>query len=140
MKRFFAFVLVLLFLPLFALADEPDPIVGTWYMYFDVTFTPEMASSMSGYDRIISVYTFLSDQSVVCVEHNSKDNTGEPAFGSVGKWEKSGNEYNYSLIGLGEGKAYIKDERLYLGMYENTVYFGLHKLIPINPYKDYIYK
>lgn len=140
MKRFIVVLLVIcLFLPGLSFADDPDPISGCYYLYYDKSVTPELATSFGSYDRIIAVYTFLNDGTIVLLEHDVEGTTGIPSYNSAGKWEHDAADYKYSIIGLGEGRAYIKDDCIFLGLMNNTVYMKLHKLFPFNPYSDYQY-
>ena len=139
MKKLIAITLILaLILPAVALAEDPDPIVGAWYLYFDSNVTPEFVANFN-YDFIVGVYLFMKDGTILSTETDIKDGSSQPLFGAAGKWSKESKDYKYSIIGLGEGTAYVADERIGLQLSGTTTYMELRKLYPFNPYQDYLY-
>lgn len=136
MKKLLAVILILaLLLPAAALADD---IVGTWYMLYDKTVVPEMAASFDNCDLIVASYSFMPDGSIILTENDVKDGNSEPHYGPTGKWEANGSEYTYSIMGLGSGKAYVKDGMIYLEL-QNNVFLKLRHMDPYDPYGDYVY-
>ena len=141
MKKLITIILILaLLLPAAAPAEDQEPIVGCWYVYYSKAVTPELATSYQNYDRVIAVYIFNADGTITCLEHDYKEGgTDLPMYNSAGKWGHEGNDYKYSIIGLGEGKAFVKDGFIYLGIQNNMFYLKLRWLYPFNPYQDYDY-
>lgn len=137
MKRLIAIIMIMaLLVPAAALAGEP--IVGTWYMLFDKSVTPEIADLFQGYDLIVAAYSFMENGTVILTENDILNGNSEPHTGGSGKWEKKQTNYSYSIIGLGSGEAYVKDDMIYLEA-QNGVYLKLRRMIPFNPYQDYQY-
>ena len=139
MKRLITVILILaMLLPASALAADPDPIVGSWYMFFDVQKNPEMETLFQEFDRCYIIYTFSDAGIVYCLENDVKDNTGTPSYATAGKWEKTGTTYSVSLIGYGTGNAYIKENELFSELYGiEDFYFRLRKLIAFDMYNDF---
>lgn len=137
MKKFMIALILLTLSLSFALAEDPDSVVGTYYLFYDKSATPEMATSFGAYDRMIAVYSFLSDGSIVCLEHDVLDGSGTPFFGSAGKWEPNGQNYKYNIIGFGSGELKLYDDYVMIQINETTTYMKLRKLIPMDPYHDY---
>lgn len=120
-------------------ANGQDPIIGAWYMFYDKAVTPEMATSFGDYERIIAIYTFLDDGSIATLEQDVLNGSGEPQYVSAGKWEKNGQNYKYSIIGFGSGILRVYYDYILLQINESTYYMKLHKLMPMDPYHDYIF-
>ena len=136
MKKLITIILILaLLLPAAALADD---IVGTWYMLYDKTVVPEMAATFDNCDLIVASYSFMPDGSIILTENDVKDGNSDPHYGPAGKWEANGSEYTYSIIGLGSGRAVVKDGMIYLTLNEK-ICIKLHRMEPFNPYTDYDY-
>ena len=139
MKKVLALILILAVLvPAAALSDR-DPILGCWYIFIDSGLYPEIAGNMSGYDNALSLYYFTEDGIIYILENDVKDNMSTPLFQGNGKWTKSGNEYSYSLIGIGEGKLVIKDDILEIWNPNGEAAMKLRRIVPFNPYADYVY-
>ena len=140
-KLFCLFLIVLLVLPSAVFAEDPDPIIGCWYLYYDKTSTPEMESAFPGSDKVVCVYLFHENGVVYVTGATITGTTGEPEFSSCGKWEKTDYQYKVSLIGMGEGRSFIENDSLFIEVQENTgMYMKFYKLYPFNPYKDYVRK
>lgn len=138
MKKLFAVILVSVLLMTVSFAESADPIVESWYMFYNRNVTPEFADSFGAYERIISVYTFNADGTISCLEHDYDGTaSSSPMYMGVGKWEHDGINYKYSIIGMGEGTAIVKDGSLYLGLNNNAIYLRLNRLVTLNPYADY---
>lgn len=136
MKKLVAVVLLLaLIAPAAALADH-DPIVGSYYALQDYILYPEV-SPADNIDMIIMVLTFYEDGTIMNTENDISGKTGTTSFNSIGKWEKTDNGYIVSLIGLGEGKAIVEDDAILIPI-QDTWLLRLHKLVTLNPYKDYV--
>ena len=138
MKKLITIIMILAFLlPAAAMAEE-DPIVGAWYLYFDSNVSPEFKQNF-GNDFIVSVYLFMKDGTILMTETDILDGSSQPMFGSAGKWSKETKDYKYSIVGLGEGKLFLEDERMNLQLNGTTSYMQFRKMYPFNPYQDYIY-
>lgn len=138
MKKIICVLLVLLLLPIIAFAD--DEIVGSWYWYFDKNCYPELASNYEDSDFIMCIYTFWADGTVSLTDNVVKDKVGDPSFGASGKWEKDDSVYNVSLVGLGVGNCFIENDYLYILMESPDKYAIFRRMIPFNPYTDYVRK
>ena len=142
MKKLLTVILILaLLLPAAAWADDLDPIVASWYMVYDTQLYPEMAANFPGIDFAIAIYTFRSDGRVMCTENDVSGDTGTPMYNVAGKWSKENGTYNYSIIGLGEGTVLLENDQILLSLKQyQGAYMRLHKMIPFDPYSDYVIK
>lgn len=141
MKKLLIAILILAMMPVIALAEDPDPIVGGYYLYFNADETPELAAFYSDNSLIVGVYLFQSD-GVIMLSGTEVRKTGENEsnYSFAGNWSKTDDQYSYSIIGIGEGNCYIENGDLYIFLESGMNGMKLHKLIPFNPYKDYIFK
>ena len=138
MKRLIAIILILaLAVPAAALADDRDPIVRAWYMYYNKLDAPEMESAFKGIDQQSCIYFFYEDGIIYISSIAISAKDGTPGYLSCGKWEKVNGKYNVSIMGIGQGDALIEGDNLLVNIQDNY-YFILHKLIPINPFTDYV--
>ena len=136
MKKLITIILLLaLITPMAALADR-DPIVGSYYALQDYKLYPETAPDDS-IDMIIMVLTFYEDGTIMNTENDISGRTGKQVFSSAGKWEKTDTGYKISLIGLGEGEGILEEDAVLIPL-QNFGHLRLHKLITLNPYKDYV--
>lgn len=145
MKKLITLFLILaLAVPAAAMAADRDPIVGCWYMLFDAHENPEMSSYIPEADKSLSIYDFLESGTIMLLDLSEKDGYGTPTYSAVGKWSREGGSYNYSIVGFGEGDAYIKDNSLFLHMPASfspiSFYMKIRKLEFFNPYADYVRK
>ena len=136
MKKLFCLLLVLLFIPCAAFAS--DSIVASWYMLYDKSTCPELAANFQNMDLIVAVYSFLEDGSIMLSENDIKDKNGTPLSSGVGKWERGLLNYTYNIIGFGSGSCFIENDLLYLQLNSSNLYLTLHKMIPLDPYRDYV--
>lgn len=143
MKKLLCFLLIVsLFVPSAVIADDPDPIVGCWYLYYDKSITPEMESAFPGYDKLICIYIF-SDSGVINLTGASiVGSVGTPEYTPGGKWVKDGDHYKISLIGFAENAAsYCENDCILLSIEgTNGICMKLKKLYNFNPYQDYVMK
>lgn len=140
-KLLIVFLIVSLIVPTVSFAVDPsDPIIGNWYIMFDKFASPELAPNFSENDLIFLVYSFFNDGTILQSEIDIKDKIGTPFSGAAGKWEKSGNGYSCSIIGLGSVNALIENGELLLHMPNSNFYLRFRKLVPLDAYNDYIYK
>ena len=140
MKRFLLLFLAVALLLAGSAAADREEIVGDWYMYVDGELYPEFIPNFAPYDELFLLYSFRSDGIITLLELDLQDNTGTPVFSTVGKWEKSGLLYSYSIIGIGSGDAKLSNGDLLIGLQNTTVpyYMRLHKITAFNPYSDYV--
>ena len=140
MKKFLCLILIAaLLIPVAAFAD--DSIVGTWYMLYDKNKVPEMASNFQNCDLVIATYSFLPDGSVYLAEHDVTDNNSVPLSAVAGKWEAAAFDYSYSVIGLGSGKAIVDKDEIFLEINSAShLYLKLRRMLPYDPYSDYVLK
>ena len=142
MRKLLVLILaVALILPASVLADERDPIVGSWYLYADITLYPEMAFAYPGKDYLVDLYNFMPDGTVMALGLEQAGKEGTTSFKLSGRWEKSDDHYIFMIMGTGETTVYVKDDLMYF----NTLVVGgadaymiLHRAIPMNPYKDFV--
>lgn len=141
MKKLITIILVLaLLLPAAALAADPDPIVGYWYMYYDGVAYPEFVSNFGNYDSFLDLYFFAEDGTIMLLENAIKDGSATPTFTSCGKWEKKLFSYNFSIIGIGDGTIELNTDTMKIAPSSyNGIKMVLRKIIPFNPYKDILY-
>ncbi len=145
MKKLIALILILaMLLPAASVAEDRDPIVRCWYMLYDAEITPEMAANFPGYDKMISIYDFLENGTITLYEFDIRDGQATPISAAAGKWSKTNGAYSYSIIGLGEGDAYVKDGDLFLGIpsaiASANIHMRLRGLEYYDPYSDYVYR
>ena len=141
MKRFLCLLFVLVLFPVVSFGDDPDPIVGCWYMYYDKAFTPEMESAFPGVDKMICVYVFSENGTINLTGTQVIGADGTPEYSVGGKWEKSGSSYMVSLIGYGKCKTLVDNDCLMLEIESAPGYYMvLKKMYPFDPYNDYVRK
>ena len=142
MKKLITVILILaLLLPAAASAasaDDPDPIIGNWYFLYDKSAYPELASTFGDVDIALSVYWFTDSGTIMSTELTATGTDGNTSFTPTGRWSKSGDKYNYSIVGIGEGVALLEGETVLLSLPSNEGYYMIMRhMIPFNPYKDY---
>lgn len=139
MRKLFAFLLaVCLLLPACAPAEDRDPIIGCWAFLVDGEKYPEFMQNFGDYDSMMAIYYFLSDGTVMLLENDMKDKAAQPVFASVGVWEKTGDVYSCSIIGLGSCSLSFWAESLMIAPEQNPgVSMKLRLIRPFNPYSDY---
>ena len=136
MKKLICLLFVLLLLPCAAFASES--IVASWYMLYDKSACPEIASNFQNMDLIVSAYSFLDDGSIMLSENDIKDKSGTFVSSIVGKWERGFIGYTYNIIGFGSGKCFVEDDLLYLQLNDTNIYLTFRRMIPLDPYRDYV--
>ena len=142
MKKLIALLLILIMiLPAASLAEDRDPIVGCWYMYYEKESFPELAETYNNNDYIIMVLIFTGDGTILTNETDIKDKAGTPVTYSAGKWQKNGSSYKFSIIGIGQGLIEIENDCILLqpSEYQN-IFMKFRKLVPFDPYSDYIFR
>lgn len=138
MKKLLAIMLIFTMLfPMMALAEK-DPIVGTWYLLYDFELYPEMKANFGNYDFMLIQLTFLENGSIILGDYYMTEGAPGCEAQASGRWSNENGKYSYSVIGLGEGEATVSGEDMYLKSQDNIKTL-LHKAIPFNPYKDYVF-
>ena len=142
MKKLITVILILtLILPAAASADDPDPIVGNWYFLYDKSKCPELSSTFNGLDLAISVYWFTENGIIYSSEVSVLGEKGTTGYSPVGKWEKDDSGYHYSIIGIGESNLILENDEMLLNLPTNpTFYMRIRRMLPFNPYQDYVIK
>lgn len=114
MRKLITVILILsLFLPAAVLAEDPDPIVGAWYIMLDYKDAPYDDPSMAGKNYMIYVMFFEPSGTISGFSGESVQNIGFYGAGStIGTWVKSGDTYTTSIVGIGTSNPTIEDGRL----------------------------
>ena len=72
------------------------------------------------------------------LENDMKNKTAQPVFASVGKWEKAGDDYRCSIIGLGDCGISFWAESIMLSPDQTPgISMKLRYIRPFDPYSDY---
>ena len=104
MKKFLIALILLTFLPLFALAEDPDPIVGRWCVYWDTRPMNEKYNSgkpmMSFLVLDYNLYIFEDNSLYLTQASVKKDGTFKAEWPALdGLWVKSGdNKYTLKFL------------------------------------------
>ena len=141
MKKLLVMILILaMILPVAAWA-ETDPIVGSWYFLYDKSAYPEMSSLFEGYDIAFSIYWFMENGTIMSTDLSATGESGNTKYAAAGRWRKTDSGYSYSIIGSGEGTAVLDGDELFLTISgKENLYMMIRRMIPFNPYKDYVRK
>ena len=141
MKRLLTIILILvLILPATTIAEK-DPVVGSWYLLFDKSEYPEMASTFGDADVAFSIYWFTENGTIMSTELSVIGDNGTANYVTAGRWVKEDSGYKYSIIGFGEDKAVVEGDNMFLSIPDTEgLYMMMRRMVPFNPYKDYIRK
>lgn len=132
---FMALTLILAAVP--ACADDVDPIVGAWYVMMNVADGP-MTDALGDYTHLLLVFVFEEDGRIWTFEADFMPTDCQPRGPSVnGEWIHDETGYITRIISLGEGKAYLEGDLLYIKMTKN-VYYIAHRMTPMNWYADIV--
>ena len=106
-----------------AMADDTDPVVGSWYIFFN--FVDGTAPISIGIDYSVIVFTALEDGSVWSMEI---DYTGENAemigpFKTDG-WTNNAGKYTVCVVPGVSGAAYLQGSNLYVQLSDGTFYLA----------------
>ena len=137
MKKLITAILILaLLLPAAALADNRDPIVGTWYVCFDIKGSP-MESSFPDFVTTVMLFTFSESNDISYIELDYTDTSVTPSTRIVaGKWEKTGNEYKTSIIGAGVNIAKLNGDKLEACVIGSDRYIVLRRMTYLDMYNE----
>ena len=125
MKKFICLLLVMLFLPVFSFADDPDPIVGFWYTLIDVDDIPEKNRQRlleypfsTGIQFEILILRFTENGEIYRTVSDFFEHRSESYDGAiVGTWTKDENSEYHTVLTSKFEKAYFLGEKL-------VVYYG----------------
>lgn len=137
MKRFFCLLAVLVLLPFAVIAEEADPIIGTWYIMLDYTEYPQTAET-NGKNYMLYILVFEESGTISGVSAESTNTTG--LYGSasaVGTWSNDNGKYTVNLIGVGSNSAEFDNDRLLVQMTPN-VWYSMQRMNKGNWYTDLI--
>ena len=142
MKKLITVILILaMLLPAAALAEDPDPIVGSWYIMLDIKGSILEQAFPEDALRFISIMTFTEDGKILYGEQDyygsGKIDAPQPAI--YGKWEKNGSKYGISILAKGTDQAFIEDGLLYVAAFNEGIYFGYRKMEALDLY-DEVYR
>jgi len=140
MKKLIVIILALaLILPVVSLAD-PDPIVGSWYVFYNASVFPETQSWMNNNDAGYWIYIFDESGDIYYYTMMRSGLVFTPQSGQIGKWIKKDNEYSISKLGYGEGfRAYFDGTDLFAQFGTNSTFYRLRRMDAFDPYNDMKY-
>jgi len=118
-----------------SVAEDPDPIVGIWYILLNVADGPQNPLYQD-YTCLMMILNFEPDGRIWYSEQDylPADSVAVDPYIS-GEWSRTEEGYNTKLMSLGEGPAYLKDGLLYVKVMPN-VYYVMHRMTPANWYSD----
>jgi len=138
-KLIIAILVLALVLPAAAMAEDQDPIIGCWYFLFDKRAYPEIGSLFDNADISLSIYSFSQNGIIMSADTTVVGEEGTQRYIVAGRWEKKDNKYQYSILGVGEGEMIIEDDQLFFSVQDLQGYYMiLRRMVPFNPYKDYV--
>lgn len=136
MKKLLALSLILILALPAALADDaPDPIVGAWYAWLEVSEGPAL-SELSGYTHILMEFVVEPDGRMRYFEIDFTD-TDQVLNGPYinGSWKKADKGYTVSVIGSGTGTAYVDGDKLYFPVIQGA-YYVFTRSVHMDWYKE----
>ena len=137
MKKLFCLLLVLLLVPFSTFADDPDPIVGAWYIMLDYTEYPQTADTENK-NYMFYMMIFEENGTISGVSGESLKTTGLYASGSaIGTWSNDNGKYTFNMIGVGSNAAEFDGDRLLVQMTTN-VWYSMQRMNKGNWYSDLI--
>ena len=141
MKKLIAVIMILALLAPAAVLADRDPIVGSWYFLYDKALYPEFASTFGDADVSMSVYWFTESGAIMSTDLAASGTSGESSFLTAGRWSRADNGYNYSIVAIGEGTILLEDDSILLSLPNmENYYMVMRRMVPFNPYRDYIRK
>lgn len=115
-------------------AEEKDPIIGCWYVCIDADDPIAAQMAEQGYEYGIILLCFTDDGKIINGEIDFTNKGGEVAQPSiVGKWEKTKDGYETSIVAAGVDKAFFEEDLLYVSL-NKVQYHGFRKMTPIDMY------
>lgn len=145
MKKLLCLLLVLCMFPFVSLADDPDPIVGFWYVIYDVSQYPE--DMQAAFRENIHIRDSLYETHVFWFTENGEIYSSTTHFrthqseangsGIIGTWSK-GKKGKYTTVissTISLDSAYIENGILY-AKYLTDYYVAFRKMEPLDFSKD----
>ena len=130
MKKLIAIIMIIaLLLPATVLADNPDPIVGAWYIMLNYNDMPyEDKSGSEGKNYMIYVMIFEDTGAISGISGESLQGIGFYGSGTpIGTWVNAGGKYTASVTGIGVINPAIEGDRLIVQMTTN-VYYSMRRI------------
>lgn len=112
-----------------SLAEDPDPIIGSWYMVMNVDNLSSPIPNFAEYTRLIQVLSFEEDGLITNFEVDWKTDYTYTINGPsvVGSWAPdTKTHYSAELFGVGSTTIYLTNGMLYI-TFDNNTYFGFRK-------------
>jgi len=132
MKKLITVVLILaLFLPAAALADDTDPIVGAWYVYSGI-----VEDSQVYYE--IYVFFFTDDGNVLSSKYDvSKEGkTDAKDYSVIGLWTKESGKYFVNIGFSGAQEIEIHNNSMFFPVHDSYK-IRIYKMISVNYAMDF---
>ena len=130
MKRLLCLFLALVLFPLVSLANDHDPIVGCWYMYFvssDYPFLENQNENM--------IALFIADDNYVLKNVNitfNEDGSVETKDYIAGQWKNENGVYYFSIFGDGTKEVSLDGDVLSFDMFNS--HFTTHRMLHMDMY------
>ena len=130
MKKLFCLLIVLLLVPLFSFADDPDPIVGTWYIHSGLVDDSDIYFEFH-------TFTFTAEGMVFSSKYDiSKDGTTSPTdFNVIGVWTKDNEKYFINIGFKGAEELIFEKDSLFFPV-SDSYKLRAWKMESINYVKD----
>lgn len=137
MKKLIAvFLALLLIIPAAVSADEPDPIIGCWYMCVDAKDTSQDYID-KGYIYSVALAVFTPGGQILCQNIDFKESSGTAGNVTyVGKWNREGDKYITSIIAAGENEALLSGNALAVCLFNSKQYVVLRRMDMFSMYND----
>ena len=126
MKRLLCLLLALVLFPVVSLADDPDPIVGAWYIMLD--YKDYQVPETAGKNYMLYIMIFEESGVLSGISGESLEGSGLIANGSsIGTWSKDGDKYVINMIGVGSNSAMFFGRNLLVQMLP-TVWYSMQRM------------
>ena len=135
-KLLLILAVIVLVLPAAAMAADPDPIVGSWYVFFDRDLGMENAQYFENKDQYLQVYTFHQKARITRLDHSVLVGIGKQGYTTVGRWIKDDDGYLLQLVNEEDKKAFIDHGDLFVED-SDGLFFRMRRLAQFDPYEDY---
>lgn len=122
-----------------SLADDPDPIVGVWYV--NLVVSDGVPVGNPGDVRYVALFTFEEDGTITYFEIDF-NLFGHSSTGSLpvngGRWTRSGDGYSVSYVGMGTNPAYLEGDELWAITLTPNVYYRMHRMAAADWFSDIV--
>ena len=142
MKKLLSLLLIFsLLIPVFAFADDPDPIVGCWYIFIDSDTALNSYKDL-GYIYSFMLFIFMEDGRIL---YHSLDITSEYKgeandLREIGKWMTNDAGYTVSVLGVGTHDALLEDDKMSVCLFNDGTYHTLRKMTSFDFYSEIKYE